>query len=64
MEYNELNNFYLALTEKECVRLPLNFLSNSFSLRLDYQPGFWKMNPHSKHKSPPTGIQAMEYTFR
>ena len=64
MEYNKLNNFYIALTEKECFRLPLNFLSNSFRLRLDYQPGFWKMNPHSKHKSPPTGIQAMEYTFR
>ena len=36
MEYNKLNIFYLALTEKERFRLPLNFLSNSFRLRLDY----------------------------
>ena len=26
IEYNKLNIFYLALTEKECFRLPLNFL--------------------------------------
>ena len=30
MEYNKLNIFYLALTEKEFWRLPLNFLSNGF----------------------------------
>ena len=47
MEYNKLNIFYLALTEKECFRLPLNFLSNGFRSRLDYQPVFGKMNPHS-----------------
>ena len=47
MEYNKLNVFYLALTEKECFRLPLNFLSNGFRSRLDYQPVFGKMNPHS-----------------
>ena len=45
MEYNKLNIFYLALTEKECFRLPLNFLSNGFRSRLDYQPVFGKMNP-------------------
>ena len=39
--------FYLALTEKECFRLPLNFLSNGFRSKLDYQPVFWKMNAHS-----------------
>ena len=30
MEYNKLNNFYLALPDKEFFRLPLNFPSNSF----------------------------------
>ena len=47
MEYNKLNNFYLALTEKECFRLPLNFLLNGFRSRLNYQLVFRKMNPHS-----------------
>ena len=47
MEYNKLNNFYLALTDKEFSRLPLNFLSNGFRSRLDYQLVFGKMNPHS-----------------
>ena len=30
MEYNKLNNFYLALPDKEFFSLPLNFPSNSF----------------------------------
>ena len=47
MKYNKLNIFYLALTEKECCGLPLNFLSNGFRSRLDYQPVFGKMNPYS-----------------
>ena len=47
MEYNKLNNFYLALTDKEFFRLPLNFLSNGFRSRLNYQLVFGKMNPHS-----------------
>ena len=47
MKYNKLNNFYLALTDKEFFRLPLNFLSNGFHLRLDYQLVFGKMNPQS-----------------
>ena len=47
MEYNKINNFYLALTDKEFFRLPLNFLSNGFRSRLDYQLVFGKMNPHS-----------------
>ena len=47
MECNKLNNFYLALTDKEFFRLPLNFLSNGFRSRLDYQLVFGKMNPHS-----------------
>ena len=47
MEYNKLNNFYLALRDKEFFRLSLNFLSNGFRLRLDYQLVFGKMNLHS-----------------
>ena len=49
MEYNLLNIFYmyLAFTEKECFRLPLNFLANGYRLRLDYQLAFGKMNLHS-----------------
>ena len=47
MKYIKLNIFYLALTEKECSRLPLHFLSNGFRSRLDYQPVFRKMSPHS-----------------
>ena len=47
MEYNKLNNFYLALKDKEFFRFPLNFLSHGFRSRLDYQLVFGKMNPHS-----------------
>ena len=43
----KLNIFYFALTVKECFRLPLHFLSNGFRSRLDYQPVFGKMSPHS-----------------
>ena len=43
MKYNKLNIFYLALTEKECFRLPLN----GYRSRLDYRPVFAKMNLHS-----------------
>ena len=46
MEYNKLNNFYLALTDKEFFRLPLNFLLNGFRSRLNYPLVFRKMNPH------------------
>ena len=31
MEYNKLNNFYLALTDKEFFRLPLNFFRTVFA---------------------------------
>ena len=48
MEYKyKLNILYLALIEKECFTLPLNFLLNSFRSILDYLPVFEKMNPHS-----------------
>ena len=43
MKYNKLNIFYLALTEKEYLRLPL---------RLEYQLVFRKMNPHSSVNLP------------
>ena len=52
MKYNKLNIFYLALTEKERCRPPLNFLSNSFRSRLDCQLVFGKMNPHSRVNLP------------
>ena len=48
MKYNKLNIFYLALTEKECFRLPLN----GNRLRLNYQPVFAKMNLHSSVNLP------------
>ena len=48
MKYNKLNIFYLALTEKECFRLPLN----GYRLRLNYQPVFAKMNLHSSVNLP------------
>ena len=47
MEYNKLNNCYLALPGKEIFRLPLNFPLNNFHWRLNYQLVFGKMNPHS-----------------
>ena len=68
MEYNKLNSFYLALTEKECLDFLLNFLSNGFCLRLDYQPAFEKMSPHSSinllKQVFKLKVQEMEYTFR
>ena len=65
MEYNKLNIFYLTLTEKECFRLPLNFLSNDFGFFGARLPaGVRENKPTLRRKSPQTGIQAMEYTFR
>ena len=40
MEYNKLNIFYLALTEENALDFLLDFFSNGFSSRLDYQPVF------------------------
>ena len=57
MEYNKLNIFYLTLTEKECFRLPLNFLSNGFRSRGARLPaGVWENEPVLRRKSPQTGI--------
>ena len=47
MEYNKLNIFYLALTEKECFRLPFELSFEWVLLEADYQPVFGKMSPHS-----------------
>ena len=44
MEYNKLNIFYLALTEKECFRLELAVVREN--------------EPALKRKSPQTGMQA------
>ena len=58
MEYNKLNIFYLALTEKECFRLPfeLSFEQVSLKARL---PAVVRENELAlKRKSPQTGMQA------
>ena len=53
MEYNKLNIFYLALTEKGCFRLPFEL---SFEARL---PAVVRENgPALKRESPQTGMQA------
>ena len=53
MEHNELSIFYLALTEKECFRLPFE-LSNGFQL----PAGVRENEPALKSKFPQTDIQA------
>ena len=58
MEYNKLNSFYLALTEKECLDFLLNFLLNGFLLEARLPAGVWENERALKHKSPQTGIQA------
>ena len=66
MAYNKLNMFYLALTQKECVRLPFELLSNGFRPRLDYQPVFGKMSLYSRvnllKQVFKLKVQEMEYT--
>ena len=68
MEYNKLNIFYLALTEKNALDLLLNFLSNGFRSRLDYQPVFGKMSPNSSvnllNQAFKLKVQKMAYIFR
>ena len=54
MKYSKLNILYLALTEKECFRLPLNF---QFSLEARLPAGVRENEPALKRKSPQTGIQ-------
>ena len=60
MEYNKLNNFYLALTDKEFFWLSFE----QFSLEARLPAGVRENEPALKRKSTQTGIQAVEYTFR
>ena len=64
MEYNKLNVFYLALRGKRMLfnRLPFE----GFRPRLDNQPLFEKMSPHSRVNllKQVFKVQEMEYTFR
>ena len=47
MEYNKLNIFYLALTEKDHFRLPFELSFEQVSLETQLQPVFGKISPHS-----------------
>ena len=58
MEYNKLNIFYLALTEKECFRLHFELSFEQVSLEA-WLPAVVRENePTLKRKSPQTGMQA------
>ena len=57
MEYNKLNIFYLALTEKECFRLPFELSFEQFSLEARLPASVQENEPTLKCKSPQTGIQ-------
>ena len=58
MEYNKLNIFYLALTEKECFRLPFELSFERVSLEAQLPAVFRENEPALKRKSPQTGMQA------
>ena len=58
MEYNKLNIFYLALTDKECFRLPFELSFEWFSLEAGLPAGVRENEPALKSKSLQTGIQA------
>ena len=58
MAYNKLNMFYLALTQKECVRLPFELSFEWFSPEARLSAGVWENEPVLKSKSSQTGIQA------
>ena len=58
MEYNKLNIFYLALTEKECFRLPFELSFEQVSLEAQLPAGVRENEPALKRKSPQTGMQA------
>ena len=65
MEYNKLNIFYLALTEKKyfIFRFPYELCFERFSLKARLPASVQENEPTLKSKSPQTGIE-MEYTFR
>ena len=60
MEYNKLNIFFLALTEKECFRLELELELSFEQVSLEAQlPAVVQENePALKRKSLQTGMQA------
>ena len=58
MEYNKLNIFYLALTEKECFRLPFELSFERVSLEARLPAVVRENEPALKRKSPQTGMQA------
>ena len=59
MEYNKLNIFYLALTEKECFRLPFELSFEWVLLEAQLLSASVRVNePALKCKSPQTGMQA------
>ena len=58
MEYNKLNIFHLALTEKEYLRLHIELSFERFSLKARLPASVWGNEPALKRKSPQTGIQA------
>ena len=58
MEYNKLNIFYLALTEKECFRLPFELSFKRVSLEARLPAVVRENEPALKRKSPQTGVQA------
>ena len=57
MEYNKLNIFHLALTEKEYLRLTIELSFERFSLEAQLPASVWGNEPALKRKSPQTGIQ-------
>ena len=58
MECNKLNIFHLALTEKECLRLPIELSFERFSLEARLPASVSENEPALTRKSPQTGIQA------
>ena len=58
MEFNKINIFYLALTEKECFRLPFELSFEEVSLEAQLPAGVRENEPALKCKFPQTGMQA------
>ena len=58
MEYNKLNIFYLALTEKDHFRLPFELSFKQVSLEAQLPASVWENEPTLKCRSPQTGRQA------
>ena len=58
MEYNKLNIFYLALTGKECFRLPFELSFEWVLVEAQLSASVRENEPAIKCKSPQTGMQA------